>query len=166
MKVYAFAAVVAMALAQPVMAQEVIQGPPGPQGEVGPAGPAGPAGPQGDVGATGPQGEQGPAGPAGPQGAAGPAGPRGIAGLNGKDGKDFNFDKSLAMSSALSMPVWLGDSETVRVSGGVGFSDGGETAIGATAVVRMSKNVSGFVGGAFSSDGKDAAGKAGISVGW
>ena len=64
------------------------------------------------------------------------------------------------------MPTWLGDNETVRLSGGVGFSDGGQTAIGATGVVRIDKSVAGFVGGAVSSDDGKWAAKAGVSVGW
>ena len=63
------------------------------------------------------------------------------------------------------MPVWLGDSEKVRISGGLGFGQGGELAVGATGVVRVDKNVAGFVGGAVGDGGK-WAGKAGVSVGW
>jgi hypothetical protein len=121
------------------------------------------------------QGTPGPQGPAGPQGDPGDPGPAGIDGKDGKDGidglngingRDADIDTALALSSALSMPVWLGDSETVRISGGVGFSNGGETAIGATSVVRIDRTLSGFIGGAVSTDGGEWAGKAGLSVGW
>lgn len=133
------------------------QGDPGPQGEAGPAGPQGEAGPQGVAGINGVDGAQG------PQGEKGDTGEQGVA---GKDGKDFDLDKSLALNAALSIPVWLGDSERVRISGGMGFSEGGETAFGATGVVRLDKNWAGFVGGAVDSEGGSAAGKVGISVGW
>jgi len=118
-------------------------------------------GPKGDTGETGPQGEPG---PQGEQGVAGKDGVDGKDGVNGKDGKDFDMDESLALSSALSMPVWLGDQENFAVSGGVGFSES-NTAFGATGVMRLDKNWSGFVGGAVS-EGGSWAGKAGARVGW
>lgn len=100
----------------------------------------------------------------GPKGDKGDTGPQGPAGLNGRD---FDLGKSLAMSAALSVPVWLGDSESVRISGGLGFSNGGDTALGITGVVRLDKNVAGFAGAAVStSGGGDVAGKVGVSVGW
>jgi hypothetical protein len=120
---------------------------------------------QGNSGETGPKGDKG---DKGEKGDAGPQGPAGVAGSDGKDGlngRDFDMGKSLAISAALSIPAWLGDSETVRISGGLGFSDGGDTALGATAIVRIDKNLAGFVGGAVGMNG-GAAGKAGISYGW
>lgn len=147
-------------------------GPAGPPGPVGPAGPTGPQGPAGATGATGPQGEPGPAGPAGPQGPQGVAGQDGQDGKdgkdgkNGKDGKDFDMDESLALSAALSLPVWLQQNENFSVSGGVGFSDGGETALGATGIVRLDGNVSAFGGAAFATEGSAWAGKAGLRLGW
>ena len=147
------------------------QGPQGPQGEAGPQGPQGEKGDKGDTGATGAAGETGAQGAQGEQGLAGKDGTNGKDGVDGKDGRDgadFDMDRALALSSAMSMPVWLGDSESFRVSGGVGFAEG-ETALGGTAVFRLSpidKNLSGFVGGAVSSDGNDWGGKAGLSYGW
>lgn len=76
------------------------------------------------------------------------------------------MSESLALNAALSMPVWLGDNETVRISGGIGFAEGGETALGATGVVRLNRNWAGFVGGGVSTSGGAWAAKAGVSVGW
>lgn len=116
-----------------------------------PPGPQGPQGPQGDKGDTGEKGDKG---------------DTGAQGVAGKNGKDFDMGESLAMSAALSMPVWLGDKENFAVSGGLGFSDGGDTAFGLTGVARIDKNWSAFVGGAVGSDGNNFAGKAGARVGW
>lgn len=141
------------------------EGPQGPQGETGLQGPQGEKGDKGDTGATGATGETGAQGVQGKQGVAGKDG---LNGIDGKDGADFDMDRALALSSAMSMPVWLGDSESFRISGGVGFSEG-ESALGGTAVFRLSpidRNLSGFVGGAISSDGDDWGGKAGLSYGW
>lgn len=72
----------------------------------------------------------------------------------------------LAVGAALSTPVWLGDSESVAFSGGLGFSDDA-TAIGLNGVMRFDKNWSGFAGGAVSTDNSDMwAGKLGLRVGW
>jgi len=76
------------------------------------------------------------------------------------------MDEALALSAALSIPAWLETDEKVRVSGGLGFTQGGETAVGATTVVRLNKNWAGFAGGAVSTNGGNWAGKAGVSVGW
>jgi hypothetical protein len=159
-------------------------GPQGPQGDVGPQGPQGDVGPAGSAGADGAPGANGADGAAGPAGANGTngidgaQGPAGADGTNGQDGtpgatgaagangKDFDFDRALAITQAASMPVWLGDKENFRVSGGLGFSGGGETAVGATGVMRIEKGVSAFAGGAVDSRGKDWSGKAGLSVGW
>lgn len=163
------------------------QGPPGPQGEQGTPGEKGDKGDPGETGATGvqgPAGEQGAAGLDGKDGKDGVDGKSGINGTNGTNGKDgakgatgaqgiagkdgtsYDLDSALALSSALSMPVWLGDAETVRISGGVGFANGGETAIGATGVVRIDRNVAGFIGGAVDTNGDNYAGKVGVSIGW
>ncbi len=76
------------------------------------------------------------------------------------------MSESLALNSALSLPVWLETNENFSLSGGLGFSEGGETALGVTGIVRIEKSVSGFVGGAWSTDGGAWAGKAGVRVGW
>lgn len=76
------------------------------------------------------------------------------------------MNEALALSSALSLPAWLESNENYALTGGVGFSDGGETALGVTGIVRIEGSVSGFVGGAISSDGNNWAGKAGVRVGW
>lgn len=76
-----------------------------------------------------------------------------------------DLEKSLALSAAASMPVWLGDAEKGRISGGMTVSEHGETAIGATGVFRINKNWAGFVGGAIASDGDAKLGRAGVSVG-
>lgn len=144
-------------------------GPPGPQGPQGEPGPQGVAGLNGETGATGPKGDKGDTGTTGANGkdgATGATGATGAQGIAGKNGADYDLDKSLALSSALSMPVWLGDTETVRISGGVGFANGGEAAIGATGVVRIDRNMSVFVGGAVDTEGDNYAGKVGLSVGW
>ena len=167
-------------------------GPQGPQGETGPQGPQGETGatgaqgPQGDVGPQGPQGvagidgkdgvdgapgAKGDTGATGAQGIAGKNGTNGVDGknglngLNGRDGRDFDSDDTLALSAALSPPVWLGDKETVRVSVGTGFNEGA-AAVGAAGVVRIDGGLAGFVGGAVSTETGAWAGKAGISVGW
>lgn len=105
---------------------------------------------------------QGPQGEAGLNGADGRDGADGAPGLNGRD---FNLDKSLALSAAISTPVWLGDSENFAVSGGVGFSDS-ETAIGFNGVMRFDRTWSGFAGGAISQDGETWSGRAGLRAGW
>lgn len=138
------------------------QGPQGIQGEVGPQGPAGPTGPQGLIG---PQGEIGLTGPQGEQGVAGINGIDGKDGINGLNGRDFDMDQALAIGAALSMPVWLGETENFRISTGLGFSEG-ETAFGATGVIRMDKNWAGFLGAAVGAEGSAWAGKAGLSFGF
>lgn len=82
-----------------------------------------------------------------------------------QDGRDFDASEALAISAALSLPAWLGDSEQFSLSGGLGFSDG-ETALGATGIVRIDKNLSAFAGGAASTSGDEWAGKAGLRIGW
>jgi hypothetical protein len=176
--------------------QDGADGAPGPQGEVGPQGPIGPQGPQGVAGndgadgqdgqdgADGAPGAQGPVGPQGIQGVAGtdgadgqdgapgPQGPKGDKGdkgdqgVKGADGKDFDFDKSLALSAALSIPAYLEPQEKVSLTGGVGVSSGGDTAFGLKGMLRLNKNWAGFVGGAISEDGENGAGTAGVRVGW
>lgn len=148
-----------------------------------PAGPQGSQGEKGDTGAQGPQGEQGVAGPQGDKGdtgatgATGEAGAQGVAGkdgvdgkdgkngINGLNGKDFDSADALALSAALSPPVWLGDSERVRISTGVGFTDGA-AAVGATGVVRIDGALAGFAGAAVSTETGAWAGRAGFSYGW
>lgn len=162
----------AVAACSPILNPSSCTGPAGPQGPAGPAGPQGAQGPQGEQGIQGVQGEVGPAGPAGPQGEQGVAGVDGKDGKDGKDGingtngRDFDMGNALAISAALSVPVWLGDSEKVRISGGLGFSDGGDTAIGVTGIVRLDKNLAGFAGAALDTNGGNFAGKVGVSYGW
>lgn len=73
---------------------------------------------------------------------------------------------TLAVASALSMPVWLGDKENFAISGGIGFSDDA-AAIGATAVARINGNLAAFAGGAVSTESSDVwAGRAGLRLGW
>jgi hypothetical protein len=76
------------------------------------------------------------------------------------------MDEAMALNAALSLPAWLEKDENFSVTGGVGFSGGGETAIGVTGIVRIEGSVSGFVGGAVSSGGDNWAGKAGVRIGW
>ena len=76
------------------------------------------------------------------------------------------MNKSLALSAALTLPAWLETGENFSLTGGIGFSAGGETSLGVTGIARIQGNVSGFVGGAVSSDGGTWAGKAGVRVGW
>lgn len=113
----------------------------------GEPGPPGPQGPPGADGAQGEPGEQGPPGPAG----------RDAAGIDTGDLE--------ALSAAMSMPAWLETDENYSISGGVGFSEGGSTAFGATGVVRIDKNISGFVGFAVTDQGT-LAGKVGARIGF
>jgi hypothetical protein len=77
-----------------------------------------------------------------------------------------DISDTLAVASALSMPIWLGDKENFAVSGGIGFSDDA-AAIGATAVARINSNLAAFAGGAVSTDNSDVwAGRAGLRLGW
>jgi hypothetical protein len=103
------------------------------------------------------------AGEPGPQGEPGEPGKNGI---DGKDGQDFNMDESLALNAALSLPAWLQQNENFSVSGGLGFSDGGETALGLTGIMRLDQSWAAFGGVAVSTDGGAWAGKAGARVGW
>ena len=102
----------------------------------------------------------------GADGMDGMDGADGADGADGKDGMDYQSDEALALGAALSMPVWLQQNETGRISGGLGFGEGGETAVGATGVVRIDKNWAAFGGGAVSTQGGAWAGKAGVSYGW
>lgn len=78
-----------------------------------------------------------------------------------------NSGELLAISAALSTPIWLEHGENFAISGGLGFSGDGDTALGATGIVRIDKGISGFAGGAFSTDNSDQwAGKAGMRVGF
>ena len=70
----------------------------------------------------------------------------------------------MAIGAALSLPVWLEKQENFAISGGVGFSDDGTTALGMTGIMCLEKNVSGFAG--IATDGENWAGKAGVRVGW
>lgn len=131
-----------------------------------PAGPRGPAGQDGKDGADSTvAGPQGAAGVDGNDGAQGIAGKDGKDGINGRDGRDFDSADALALSAALSPPVWLGDTERVRISTGVGFTDGA-AAVGATGVVRIDGALAGFAGGAVSAETGAWAAKAGFSYGW
>jgi hypothetical protein len=144
---------------------------------IGPTGPQGPAGIDGKDGRDGVDGTNGIDGKDGRDGIDGKNGVDGKDGLNGKDGRDgvnglngrdgrnFDSDDTLALSAALSPPVWLGDKETVRVSVGTGFNEGA-AAVGAAGVVRIDGGLAGFVGGAVSTETGAWAGKAGISLGW
>jgi hypothetical protein len=93
----------------------------------------------------------------------------GTANLHGTascpDAKD-NTSDLMAISAALSTPVWLEHGENFAISGGLGFTDDA-TAVGATGLMRFDKNWSGFAGGAVSTDDKEMwAGKAGVRLGW
>lgn len=79
--------------------------------------------------------------------------------------EDAQFSTA-ALSAALSTPVWLEPGENFSISGGLGFSDGA-TALGATGVLRLGTGLSGFAGGAFSTDNTDVwAGKIGLRAAW
>jgi hypothetical protein len=93
-------------------------------------------------------------------------GAAGANGKDGKDGKDFKMDESLALNAALSLPSWLEKGEQYSLTGGAGFSEGAETAVGVTGIVRMDGGTAGFIGGAVSTDGGTWARKAGVRVGW
>jgi hypothetical protein len=87
-------------------------------------------------------------------------------GKNGLNGSDADISKAMAVSAALSVPVWLESGERFAVSGGLGFTED-ETAVGATGIVRLDKNWSAFAGGAMSTeDSKAWAGRAGARVGF
>ncbi len=78
----------------------------------------------------------------------------------------FDASDALALSAALSTPVWLGDKENFAISGGLGFTDGA-AALGATGVVRINQSLSAFAGAAVSTDNSDVwAGKIGGRIGW
>ena len=97
----------------------------------------------------------------------------GVARLNGSADCSAAFkelekeiDQGTALAAAMSAPVWLGEGETFRISGGVGFTDG-EAAVGATGLYKLNRNWAGFAGGAFSAnDTSNWAGKVGISAGF
>jgi hypothetical protein len=81
------------------------------------------------------------------------------------DGKNTQ-DDALAVSAALSSPVWLETGERASVSGGVGFTEDA-AAIGLNGIYRIDKGLSGFAGGAMSTSETDVwAGKAGLRLGW
>lgn len=143
----------------PFNCPDPVTGPQGQQGEPGAQGP------QGEQGAQGEKGDKGDTGETGATGAQGVAGKDGKDGINGLNGKDFDSADALAMSAALSPPVWLGDNERVRISTGVGFTDSA-AAIGATGVVRIDGALAGFAGGAVSTETGAWAAKAGLSYGW
>ena len=82
------------------------------------------------------------------------------------DAKD-NTGDLLAIGAAMANPVWLEANERFAVSGGLGFSGDGDTAVGATGVMRFDRNVSGYAGAAVGTENTDLwAGKAGVRVGW
>lgn len=97
----------------------------------------------------------------------------GVAHLNGEaDCTDLfrdikeQIDQGAALAAAMSAPVWLGENETFRVSGGIGFTDG-EAAVGATGLLKINKNIAGYAGAAVSTSNSDAwSGKAGLSIGY
>ena len=66
----------------------------------------------------------------------------------------------------MSLPAWLENGENYSLTGGVGFAEGGETAVGATGIVRIQGSVAGFVGAAVSTNGGSWSGKAGVRMGW
>jgi hypothetical protein len=75
-------------------------------------------------------------------------------------------DDALAVSAALSSPVWLETGERASVSGGLGFTED-STAVGLNGIYRIDKGLSGFAGGAMSTSETDVwAGKAGLRLGW
>lgn len=78
-----------------------------------------------------------------------------------------NTGDLLALSAALSTPVWLEAGERFAVSGGLGFSGDGDTAVGATGVMRFDRNFSGFAGAAVGTENTDNwAGKVGVRAGF
>lgn len=90
----------------------------------------------------------------------------GTANFRGDTVCEDNTDDLLAVSAALANPVWLEHGENFAVSGGLGFSEGA-TAFGATGIVRIDKGLSGYAGGAVSTDDSSTyAGKLGLRVGW
>jgi len=91
----------------------------------------------------------------------------GVANLHGTAVCEDNSGELLAVAAALSTPVWLEEGERFAISGGLGFSADGDTALGATAIVRIDKGLSAYAGGAFSTDDTDnAAGKLGLRAGF
>jgi len=142
------------------------KGPTGATGATGPTGPTGATGATGPTGPTGATGAMGPTGPTGATGAMGPTGPAGPKGDTGPRGRDFDMDKALAIGAALSLPAWLETHEKYSISGGLGFSDGGEVAFGITGVMRLDKNTAAFGGVAVQPDSGHWAAKAGVRVGW
>lgn len=65
----------------------------------------------------------------------------------------------------MAMPAWLETGENYSISGGLGFSEGGSVAVGATGVVRIDDGVSGFVGFAVTDQGT-WSGKVGARIGF
>jgi hypothetical protein len=77
------------------------------------------------------------------------------------------MDEALAVNAAMSLPAWLENGENFALSGGLGFSGGGETAVGVNGIVRIDKSVAGFAGAAVSTSGSSGwAGHAGLRFGW
>jgi hypothetical protein len=130
-----------------------------PCAQQGPQGPSGPAGPQGPAGATGATGATGPQGPAGPAGSPGVS--YGYVNQSIAD----SVNRSVAVATALSQPVWLEAHENFALSGGFGFSDN-QAAFGATGVMRFSRGLAGYGGLSVSTNGGYWGGKAGLRLGW
>jgi Collagen triple helix repeat (20 copies) len=150
-------------------------GPPGPQGPAGAAGATGATGPAGTVGAAGApgapglagaSGAQGQPGPAGKDGAQGPAGPQGSIGPQGPPGEAFRWSETVALAAAMSQPAWLERHERFAVSGGLGFAEGGATAVSVTGIMRLRGSVAGYGGVAVEPSSGMWAGKVGARVGW
>ena len=176
-------AVNAMAAAQNCEAnpdQPFCTGTPGPQGPAGPAGPQGPQGIQGIPGAQGPAGSQGltgPTGATGPQGvagvngsngAAGPAGatgPQGPQGDVGPPGLNANADMGVAVSIAMSSPIWLQQGEKFAVSGSWGQFEG-RHALGLTGVAKLDTNLDFHAGVGIGEGGKSFGSRVGFRYGW
>lgn len=94
----------------------------------------------------------------------------GVANVHGTatcpDAVDHTGDL-LAISAALSTPVWLETGERFAVSGGLGFSGDGDTAFGGTALMRIDGGLSAFAGGAVSTNHSDLwSGKVGVRAGF
>ena len=72
---------------------------------------------------------------------------------------------SVAMHAAVGNANWFEQTTRARDLA-EGFAEGGETAVGATGIARISGGTAGFVGAALSTEGGNWAGKAGVRVGW
>jgi hypothetical protein len=106
-------------------------------------------------------------GPPGPPGPSGPAGPPGTAGSPGSVSiLNFNPGSLIAFDAALSHPAWLEKGENFSLTGGFGFSQYGDTALGLTGIMRLGPHAAGFGSMAVGPSDRLWGGRAGLRLGW